>query len=212
MAAVVAAKNTPISKEQALAALQKAWGVVMSRELARSLLSLIWIETAGTQAMKNFNPGNISASDQYSGMLWRPPWYPEPTSDTPQKYADLHKAMLNKTAPSGFRAYGSLEDGFRDFVNQLRHSFPEVVAAGEHGTPDQFRQALSQKYSHDYRNPQATATFEKLQAGFAPVVAHLPSGGSHRAGLAAVALTAAGLGAVYLARSTIKAVWGRFFG
>ena len=163
-------------------------------------------------AIKNFNPGNISASDNYAGMLWRPPWYPEPTSDTPQRHADLHKAMLNKAAPSGFRAYGSLEDGFRDFVNQLRHSFPEVVAAAENGTPDQFRQALSQKYSHDYRNPQATATFEKLQAGFAPLVAHLPSGGSHREGLIAVGATAAGLGAAYVCRNAIKAGWRKLFG
>lgn len=210
MAVVVPAKTTSVSKEQALAALQRAWGP-LTRELAQSLLSLVWIETGGGN-LKNWNPGNISASDSYSGMLWRPPWYPEPTDETPQKYRDLHRAMLNKTAPSGFRAYATIDQGFADFVNQLRHSFPEVVAAAQHGTADQFRQALSQKYSHDYRNPQSTATFEKLRASFAPVVAHLPKGNAHREALIALGVTGAGLGAAYLARATIKAAWRRVFG
>lgn len=210
MSVEVPAKTTPVTKEQALAALQRAWGP-LSRELAASLLSLVWIETGGGK-LQNFNPGNISAGSQYTGMVWRPPWYPEPGPNTPQKMADLHRAMLNKTAPSAFRAYATLEAGFTDFVNQLKHTFPEVVAAAEHGTPDQFREALSQKYSHDYRNPQATATFTKLRESFVPVVAHLPSGGSHKAEAIAIAVSAAAIAAGYFGRTTLRALWGRFFG
>lgn len=205
----VPAITTPITKEQALAALQKAWGP-LTRELAASLLSLVWIETAAGK-LQNNNPGNISASSQYAGMIWRPPWYPEPTASTPQKLADLHRAMLNKTAPSAFRAYSTLEAGFADFVNQLRHTYPEVVTAAEHGTPDQFREALSQKYSHGYRNPQATATFTKLRESFKPVVAHLPSA-SHKTEAIVIAATGLALGAAYVGRATLKALFQRFFG
>lgn len=206
----VPTKTTPVTKQQALAALQAAWGP-LSRDLAASLLSLVWIETGGGN-LKNFNPGNISAGPQYAGMVWRPPWYPEPDANTPQRIADLHRAMLNKTAPSAFRAYSTLEQGFADFVAQLRHTFPEVVAAAEHGTPDQFREALSQKYSHDYRNPQATATFTKLRESFAPVVAHLPKGAVSWVHVVEVGAGVAALGAAYFGRAALKALWGRLFG
>lgn len=87
----------------------------------------------------------------------------------------LHAAMLKNQAPSAFRAYDSLSQGFADFVTQLRHSFPEVINAARTGTPDSFRVALSQKYSRDYQNPKATATFQDLWTLFDPVVSLLPS-------------------------------------
>lgn len=170
----VPVKKTPISKEQARNALMVAWGPGLTREIARGLLSLVWIET-GAGNLNNNNPGNISASSRYSGKVWRPPWYPEPTESTQPKLIVLHHAMLNNEAPSAFRAYDSLSEGFSDFVSQLRHTFPEVIEAARIGTPDTFRQALSQKYSHDYRNVKATDTFTKLWKDFEPVVALLPS-------------------------------------
>ncbi len=166
--------KTPITRGQAFGALQEAWGPGLTRELARGLLSLVWIET-GAGNLNNNNPGNISASSQYSGKVWRPPWFAEPTPETSAQNVRLHAAMLANQAPSAFRAYDALSQGFSDFVAQLTHTFPEVLSAAQSGTPDTFRQALSQKYSRDYRNVKATDTFTKLWAEFDPLVSGLSS-------------------------------------
>ncbi len=165
--------KTIVTKQQALAALMDAWGQGLTRELARGLLSLVWIES-GAGKLNNFNAGNISAGPSYAGKVWIPPWVAEPGPDTSARNIDLHAKMLKGQAPSAFRAYDSLSQGFSDFVAQLRHTFPEVIAATT-GTPDGFRQALSLKYSHDYKNPAATNTFTQLWHDFDPVVALLPA-------------------------------------
>ena len=167
--------GTPIDKVGAFSALKAAWGEGLTRELARGLLSLVWIETGAGKSMKNFNAGNISASSKYTGKVWRPTWFAEPTADTSPRDRDLHEKMLKGQAPSAFRAYDSLAQGFQDFVAQLQHTFPEVLVNAETGTPDTFRQALAQKYSHDYSNPKATATFTSLWRDFDPIVLSLPS-------------------------------------
>lgn len=171
----VPVKKTPITKEQALSGLMYAWGYGLTREIARGILSLIWIETANGKSLNNKNPGNISASSKYIGKVWRPSWYFEPTPETPPKIVSLHSLMLKGQAPSAFRAYDTLSQGFEDFVSQLKHTFPEVVEAAKSGTPDDFRIALSKKYSHDYRNPASTKTFESLWSTFEPMVSFLPS-------------------------------------
>jgi len=167
-------QGTPIDKQTAYDALTHAMGG-LSRELASMLLSLIWIETGSGGSLKNYNPGNLTAGPNYTGKVWRPPWYPEPGPDASQRTKDLHAAMLKGTAPSAFRAYDSLAQGMADWTAALKHTFPEVIKAGEQGNPETFRQALSQKYSHDYRNTQSTATFAKLKKGFDPLTAHLHS-------------------------------------
>ncbi len=166
-------RGIAIGKQEAFDALSKAMGG-MSRELAAMLLSLAWIETGGG-TFQNYNPGNLTAGPKYTGKVWRPPWYPEPSADATQRTKDLHAAMLKGTAPSAFRAYDTLAQGMSDWVAALKHSFPEVLQAAEQGNPETFRQALSQKYSHDYRNTQSTATFAKLKKGFDPIVAGLHS-------------------------------------
>lgn len=176
MATVVPTQSTPISKEQAFSALVRTWGPDLTRQLARGLLSLIWIETARGGSVKNFNPGNISANPKtYPGLVWLPPWVAEPTDETSPRNVSLHAAMLKGQAPSAFRAYNSLDEGFIDFVRQIKRSFPEVIAGAQTGSPDDFRVALSQKYSHDYRNVAATKTFESFFKLFDPIVSSLPS-------------------------------------
>lgn len=182
--------TTPLSKAQALAALEAAWGPGLSREVARGLLSLAWIET-NRGNLQNYNPGNLTAGPSYAGKIWRPPWYYEPAEGASQRTVDLHTAMLRGKAPSAFRAYDSAKAGFADWVNSLKRTFPEVVTAATHATPDGFREALSQKYSGDYKNKQSTVTFQKLFIEWQPLVAHLPS--AHRAGHWLAVVSAAGL-------------------
>ncbi len=186
--------TTPLTKAQALSALQTAWGPGLTREQARGLLSLVWIETARGN-LQNYNPGNLTAGSGYTGKVWRPPWYYEPSAGASQRTVDLHTAMLRGKAPSAFRAYDSAAAGFKDWVNAMRHTFPEVVQAAQHATPDGFREALTQKYSGDYKNKQSTATFQKLFAEWQPVVAHLPSGHTAARWLGLVAAAGVGFGA-----------------
>jgi len=84
--------------------------------------------------------------------------------------------MLANRAPLAFRAYDSHEQGAADFVRKLRHSFPEVLAAADTGDADTFREALSKKYSHDYRNKDSTSQFRALATSFEPLIEHLPTG------------------------------------
>lgn len=188
---VVAAVSTPISAEHARDALVAAMPGI-DRESASLLLSLIWVET-GRGNLQNWNAGNITAGPQWTGAIWRPPWF-EDTHGTwagNPKLTDLHARMLAGTAPSAFRAYNSATEGFADFVRQLKHTFPTVLEAASSGNPAAFVQALHDSgYSRDYTLAHVP-TFTALQASFAPLVAHLPELAGSGGAASALALVAA---------------------
>lgn len=147
----------------------RALGRTLSAVERVNLAALVAIETARGSAIKNGNVGNISASASYPGPVWLPPWF-EPGQTDP-KLAALHESMLAGKAPSAFRAYDSPEHGARDFARLLlTEPFASVMRAAGQTSADVLRRALSERYSHDYRNPAATATLEALQRqlGLAP--------------------------------------------
>lgn len=132
-------------------------GVALTPIQRVNFASLVAIETARGSAIKNNNPGNLSAGTHYEGAVWRPPWFDDVSSP-------LHAAMLRGEAPSAFRAYSTLEEGARDFARLLLTPlYVPVMQAADQSDADVFRQALSEHYSHDYKNPKATTTLAALQ-------------------------------------------------
>jgi len=188
---VVPAVSTPISAEHARDALLAA-SPGLDRESAALLLALIWVET-GRGNLQNWNVGNITANDAWPGGAWRPPWF-APNQTSPH-LAELHERMLRGQAPSAFRAYDSAPEGFRDFIAQLRHTFPTVLEAARTGNPATFVQALhDSNYSRDYTFAHVP-TFAQLREHFGPLVASLPAGVAGAGGVA----SALGLALVLLA-------------
>lgn len=182
---VVTRKNTPVSAQDCVTALEQAWNPaygILTRELATSLLALCFIETGSGKSMQNYSPGNITAGNSWQGDAWRPPWFTEQPSSPPdgvsqaawQRNVTLHDQMLKGQAPSAFRAFPALIEGFEDFTKTLVKQFPDVVEAGREGNADSFRVALSKRYSGDYKNPKATQTFQQLFQTFTPLVQSLP--------------------------------------
>lgn len=162
--------KTPVTAADAKAAVAAAFRDSMGRPATDKelplLMALVWLETGRGKSVQNYNLGNISANEEtYSGDAWRPPWYPEPGPDTSARNVKLHQDMLDGKAPKAFRAYDTLQAGAEDFTNQLKKSFPEVIDAAGTGDATEFRDALAQKYSKDYKNTPP-ATFESLAKEF----------------------------------------------
>lgn len=140
--------------------------------LARMMLAVLAsIETARGRATNNHNIGNITAREDYAGAIFRPSWYElDPGAlqrgELSPRIVFLHGEMLAGRAPKAFRAYASFDEGARDFARVLVRSFPEVMAAAMRPDADGFRVALSQKYSKDYRNTDATKTLAQLMKEF----------------------------------------------
>jgi hypothetical protein len=154
----------------------------IDRETGTLLLALVWIETAHGHLMNN-NAGNITASDKWPGNAWRPPWFDlsqgAPGSSawapTSAKLIELHERMLHGQAPSAFRAYDSLIEGFQDFARVLRSQFKSVLEAAKTGDARTFVTALHDSgYSRDY-SPAHVPTMTALQAELAPQFEGFPT-------------------------------------
>ena len=169
---VVPTVATQISAEHARDALRASMPGI-DRESAALLLALISVETGRGHVVNN-NVGNITASDAWPGGAWRPPWFS--AAQTTPRMIELHAKMLAGQAPSAFRAYDTLTDGFADFAATLKHTFPSVLAAAATGDAAAFVNALhNSRYSTDY-NASHIPTFRDLSAQFAALVASFPAG------------------------------------
>lgn len=170
---IVPAVPTPITAEQARVALVAAMPGI-DRETGSLLLALVWIETARGRLM-NWNAGNISAGPQWPGLAWRPPWFEPSDAASSPKLLELHDRMLHGTAPSAFRAYGSLLEGFQDFARVLKSTFPTVLAAARTGDARAFVAALHDSgYSRDY-SPAHVPNMTALQAELGQQFAGFPN-------------------------------------
>lgn len=183
---VVPRVNTPVSASDAKSKVETAYRTILGRDPEPTLelpllMSLVWIETARGKSVQNNNLGNITASENYQGEAWRPPWFDlEGGTAATERNIKLHDLMLKGQAPSAFRAYTILIDGAEDFIRQLERNFPEVLEAAAEGDPTGFRDALAQHYSHDYKNTPP-GNFESLakEFGFEPRVS-VPRGNMTR--------------------------------
>jgi hypothetical protein len=200
---VVPRRNTSLSPSTIVDAVRDAWselaGSAPSSDVLRALSALVLIETKRGTSVQNYNLGNLSAGSSYGGNVWRPPWFDfDGGTNTTERNLHLHEEMLAGRAPSAFRAYSSPEEGAKDFVRLLRGtSYQNVLQAAESGSADAFRRALSERYSKDYANQAATASFEQLFDEVSPFVG---SSGSSVGGIVAGVLVVGAVagGAWYL--------------
>lgn len=170
---VVDAKRTPIEQADAAFELLEAFPNV-DRETAAMLLSLVWIETAQGRSVIQHNPGNLTASDRYPGLAWRPPWFEVDESDEPRMHR-LHQLMLEGKAPKAFRAYRTLKDGFADFVRLLStRPYAPLLSEARTGDVSRFRAELARRYSADY-TPAHDRALTQFRDAFRPFVAEQPA-------------------------------------
>lgn len=178
---VVPEHTTPITTTAARDALIEAFPDV-DRETAALLLSLIWVESGGGD-LQNNNPGNLSASPNFPGRAWRPPWFEVSEDEPSEKLKRLHQLMIEHKAPEAFRAYKSISEGFADFVRLLRRpEYAPLLAAGATGDVPTFRAELARRYSADY-TPDHDRALKQFQDLFRPLVSSQPAPATN-AGLA----------------------------
>jgi hypothetical protein len=144
----VDARRTSASMPEIRAALSRAVLAVTGRAPSSDALdvlqSQVSLETAHGTQMFNFNFGGIKGAS--------------PGGATATYMT--HEVLGGKdvTLAQGFRAYGSLDEGARDYVSVLKERFPAAFAQAARGNVDGFAHAL--KASHYY-----TASEEAYDAG-----------------------------------------------
>lgn len=144
----VEARRTPATVNEIRAALSRAVHAVTGRTPTSDALdvlqSQVSLETARGSQMFNFNFGGIKGASP---------------SGTTATYM-THEVLGGKdvTLAQGFRAYGSLDEGARDYVSVLKDRFPTAFGQAAIGNVDGFAHAL--KASHYY-----TASEEAYDAG-----------------------------------------------
>jgi flagellar protein FlgJ len=131
---VVEARRTQASMSDIRASLSTALESLTGRRpSARTvdvLAAQVSLETAGGSQMFNFNFGGIkgvSPSNATANYMTR-------------EVLDGQSVHVQQ----GFRAYGSLDEGARDYVSVLRSRFPQAFHSAAAGDVDGFAQALKQ--------------------------------------------------------------------
>jgi hypothetical protein len=134
----VQARRTPASMRDIRSALTRALDPLgQGRPSSRTvdiLAAQVSLETARGDAMYNFNFGGIKGSSPRG----------ETANYMTREVADGRDVHLQQ----GFRAYGSLDEGARDYIAVLRNRFPQAFAQAAAGNVDGFAHALKQ--SHYY--------------------------------------------------------------
>jgi mannosyl-glycoprotein endo-beta-N-acetylglucosaminidase len=129
---LVAARRTRLSGEQAAAALRSAWTSVRGTPPSDETLSLLvgqWAHETGRGAsMLNYNFGGVKGTGP-SGM--------SVAASTREGFGAEQQRVTAR-----FRAYGSAEEGARDYVSLLARRYPDAVQAAEGGDARGFVQAL----------------------------------------------------------------------
>jgi len=111
-------------------AVQSATGTAPSAQTLDVLSAQVSLETAHGGAMYNFNFGGIKGES--------------PSGQT--AHYMTHEVLNGKdvTLQQGFRAYGSLDAGAKDYVSVLRSRFPHAFGQAMSGSVDGFAHALKQ--------------------------------------------------------------------
>jgi hypothetical protein len=129
---LVAAQRTRLSGSEAADALRAAWTQLRGEPPSQGTLSVLvgqWAhETGRGQSMLNYNFGGIKGTGP-SGM--------SAAYRTREGWGDNATRVVDR-----FRAYGSAEEGARDYVSLLARRYPQAVNAAEAGDARGFVGAL----------------------------------------------------------------------
>jgi peptidoglycan hydrolase FlgJ len=143
----VQARRTPASMGDVRAALTRAVETATGRRpSARTvdvLAAQVSLETAHGGAMYNFNFGGIKGAS--------------PEGQTANYSTREVLDGKSVTLKQGFRAYGSIDEGARDYVSVLRTRFPQAYAQAMAGNVDGFAHALKQSHYFTASESEYTA-------------------------------------------------------
>ncbi|HXN31813.1 MAG TPA: glucosaminidase domain-containing protein [Polyangiaceae bacterium] len=132
----VQAQRTPASMGEIRAALGRALEAATGRRPNGRTLDVlaaqVSLETAHGSSMYNFNFGGIKGASQRG----------ETANYMTREVLGGHEVHLQQ----GFRAYGSLDEGARDYVAVLNTRFPQAYAQAAAGNVDGFAHALKQSH------------------------------------------------------------------
>jgi hypothetical protein len=167
----VEAQRTPASMSDIRAALGRALkaatGGSPSGRTVDVLAAQVSLETAHGGAMYNNNFGGIKGAS--------------PSGATAN--CMTHEVLNGQdvTLQQGFRAYGSLDEGARDYINVLQTRFPQAYAQALTGNVDGFAHALKQSHYYTASESQYAAGLRAsagvpAAAAAAPPVEPVPSG------------------------------------
>lgn len=160
---------TPVSLDQARSLLRTALdarGTVVSPDAANVILAHIALENGNGERVIQHNFGNLIATQEWAGDFWRPPWFGDPTPETPPELRRKHELMLQGKAPGAFRAYANAAEGMRFYIGALDSL--GLLAAAENG-PRSFAAKASLRFSPD-ADPNALGNslesiVERIKAG-----------------------------------------------
>lgn len=157
---LVPTQRTRLSGEQAAAALRSAWTAVRGTPPSDETLSVLvgqWAHETGRGAsMLNYNFGGIKGTGP-SGLSI--------AASTREGFGAEQQRITAR-----FRAYGSAEEGARDYVSLLARRYPDAVQAAEGGDARGFVQALK---AGGYFTDDETAYANSVQS----LAAHARSAG-----------------------------------
>jgi hypothetical protein len=150
--------STPISEAAAadeLVHALEAQGETPNQAQAALLLAQLIFEGA-IVACKNHNVGNITTTSDASKDFFRPIWFDLADPEIPAlkpadkaKIVALHEQMVKGKAPRAFRSYDDFTAGFHDYVWELIHQFPDIIAAARRGDADAMAAAVKKHYTPD---------------------------------------------------------------
>jgi hypothetical protein len=163
--------RTRLSGDEAASALRAAWTEVRGEPPSDETLSILvgqWAHETGRGAsMLNFNFGGLKGTGP-SGL--------SVACSTREGFGDNAVRVVDR-----FRAYGSAEEGARDYVSLLTRRYPDAVSAARNGDARGFVQALKARgYFTDneaaYSKSVQSLASLALRAGFDALGAGTPSG------------------------------------
>jgi hypothetical protein len=129
---LVRAARTPLRGDEAAGALRDAWTSVRGDAPSAETLSILvgqWAHETGRGAsMLNYNFGGLKGTGP-SGL--------STACSTREGWGDSQVRVVDR-----FRAYGSAQEGARDYVGLLARRYPDAVRAAENGDAQGFVQAL----------------------------------------------------------------------
>lgn len=156
----VTPQRTPTAPAAVRAALATAYrkqhGVEPSAGLLDVLTAQVSLETGRGDRMFNYNFGGIKGAGP-SGATAR------------YRTAEITEEGTEKHITDGFRAYGSLGEGAKDYLATLTTRYPAALSAAARGDVDGFAVALKQRgYFTAHLEDYSTALRGLLREGGAP--------------------------------------------
>lgn len=190
MASELPDKKTPVTKEQVIEALWKAWqgffGSTPKKESIWVLASQWALETGWGRSMHNFNLGNVKSrvGDGFDYQYYACNEILSKSEAVRLNDADPEHAKILNTRADGtciiwfypphpgcrFRAFNTLLEGATDYITLLVKRFDKAWPAVSSGDPAQFSHLIRQQDYYTADEAPYTAQLTSIYRSFAKLV------------------------------------------